>query len=76
MSKLIGHGLLELLAMTLVFMAVGGSAALIYTMRHPQRRTLAYALAKQLPSDPSQLDSKLRKQHLSSMMDRPHRVGH
>ncbi len=44
-----------LLATAAGLTVVAATVGLIYTMEHPERRTLAYALAKRMPTDPSQL---------------------
>ena len=58
-------GLLELLAVTVGLMIVIGTTALLYMMRHPERRTLAYALAQKLPCDPADLGLKSAEKTLT-----------
>ena len=48
-------GLLIFLATTVVLLTLIGTVAVIYKLQHPVRKTYAYALAKGLPTEPSEL---------------------
>jgi pimeloyl-ACP methyl ester carboxylesterase len=48
-------GLLILFSAAAVLLIVAGTAALLYDLYHPQRKTLAFALAHHLPADPAAL---------------------
>jgi pimeloyl-ACP methyl ester carboxylesterase len=50
-------GLLQLLALGLVLAIAGASLATAHRLRHPPRRTYAFAVARNLPGDPSELDA-------------------
>ncbi len=49
-------GLLQLLGLGLVVAVALGTWYTVHRLRHPPRRTYAFALARSLPGDPSELD--------------------
>jgi len=48
-------GIIALLSIAAALLAIIGTAAITYTLYHPQRRTMGYALATGLPTDPSEI---------------------
>lgn len=49
-------GLLSLFAFAALLLIIIGTAAMLYTLTHPPRKTLGNALARGMPTDPSQIE--------------------
>lgn len=54
MAELIG--LIKLLAIALAVILAGGTFVLLRALLHPHRKTIGYALAKELPTEPAEID--------------------